>query len=333
MKFKIRFADQIVGFFILVAFLGLAGILILIGYNQRWFAKNYLFRSKFQSANGLSIGMPIKLKGFEIGTVRKISLKRDNTVDIEFHIYDNYYDKIISNSVLELATNPLGLGGGLRFHPGKEIGPPLTELSFIPSLDFDKGKQLVSENLVDLPKGEDVINSVLGKVDSTLTSLNSLIVSLDDAVNGRGKGPVSDILKDLTDTSTHLNDLLVNLKGISADVEATTATLGNSTGLVRRLLDPKGSMATLLDDDNVLFDQIVQVVEELNAFIKQLSEFGNFVNSTQPQITGILEKGKVALDKGNDVLEAVKNNPLLRGGIPEKKEQQTTFQSYRDEDF
>ncbi len=333
MKFKIRFADQIVGFFILVAFLGLAGILILIGYNQRWFAKNYLFRSKFQSANGLSIGMPIKLKGFEIGTVRKISLKRDNTVDIEFHIYDNYYDKIIPNSVLELATNPLGLGGGLRFHPGKEIWPPLAELSFIPSLDFDKGKQLVRENLVDLSKGEDVINSVLGKVDSTLTSLNSLIVSMDDAVNGRGKGPVSDILKDLTDTSTHLNDLLVNLKGITADVKMTTATLGDSTGLVRRLLDPRGSMATLLDDDNVLFDQIVQAVEELNAFIKQLSEFGNFINSTQPQITGILEKGKVALDKGNEVLEAVKNNPLLRGGIPEKKEQQTTFQSYRDEDF
>jgi hypothetical protein len=29
----------------------------------------------------------------------------------------------------------------------------------------------------------------------------------------------------------------------------------------------------------------------------------------------------------------VKNNPLLRGGVPARREQQTTFQSYRDEDF
>jgi hypothetical protein len=33
------------------------------------------------------------------------------------------------------------------------------------------------------------------------------------------------------------------------------------------------------------------------------------------------------------VLEAVKNNPLLRGGVPVQPAQQTTFQGYRDEDF
>ncbi len=47
MKFKIRFADQIVGLFLLVGVLGVAAILILIGINQRWFAKNYYFTSRF----------------------------------------------------------------------------------------------------------------------------------------------------------------------------------------------------------------------------------------------------------------------------------------------
>ena len=31
--------------------------------------------------------------------------------------------------------------------------------------------------------------------------------------------------------------------------------------------------------------------------------------------------------------EALKNNPLLRGGVPEKEEQPTTFKGYRDEEF
>ena len=58
-----------------------------------------------------------------------------------------------------------------------------------------------------------------------------------------------------------------------------------------------------------------------------------FVNSAQPQITGILEEGRQTLDQGKDVLQAVKNNPLLRGGVAPRKEQPTTFQGFRDMDF
>ena len=58
-----------------------------------------------------------------------------------------------------------------------------------------------------------------------------------------------------------------------------------------------------------------------------------YINSTQPQISTILEKGRDTLDQGKDVLEAVKNNPLLRGGVPPQREQTSTLKSYRDEDF
>ncbi len=61
MKFRIRFAHQIVGIFVLLAILGIAAILILLGINQRWFAKDYYFWSTFRSAGGLSVGMPIRL--------------------------------------------------------------------------------------------------------------------------------------------------------------------------------------------------------------------------------------------------------------------------------
>ena len=74
-------------------------------------------------------------------------------------------------------------------------------------------------------------------------------------------------------------------------------------------------------------------LQELNAVIAQLAEFTRFVNTTQPQILALLEQGRSTLDQGQDVLEAVKNNPLLRRGVPAKRPQQTTFQSYRDEDF
>ncbi len=107
-----------------------------------------------------------------------------------------------------------------------------------------------------------------------------------------------------------------------------------------RLLDPKGSVATLLDDGNELYGQIEgslaqvqEAVKGLARIVEQVNAFVDFVNGTRPQISGILETGRTTLETGNEVLEAVKNNPLLKGGVPESAEQTSTLKSYRDEDF
>ena len=118
MKFRIRYADQLVGLFLLLAVLAIAVILVFLGVNQRWFAKDYEFRSRFDSAGGLSVGMPIMLKGFEIGSIERIELNDDNQVDVLFTVQDTYYNKVLPNSVLELTSSPIGLGVTLNFYPG-----------------------------------------------------------------------------------------------------------------------------------------------------------------------------------------------------------------------
>jgi phospholipid/cholesterol/gamma-HCH transport system substrate-binding protein len=340
MKFRVRFAHQIVGVFVLLAILAVAAILILLGINQRWFAKDYYYWSVFKSAAGLSVGMPIRLKGFEIGKISTISLTRDNLVEIEFFIMDTYYDRVLPNSVLELSSNPLGLGGGMFFHPGKGPAEPLPEFSYIPSMDLEEGKQLVKSGLVDRPVGEDPIGEVIAslspilvQVDSTLQSIEQMVQSLDDSINGVGPGPLTGVIVELETVAGQINDVLDDLEMAATNINTLTEGMTDPTGLAKKLLDPKGSMATFLDDDNELYDQIVKSVEDLNRIIAELGQFVAFVNTTQPQISGILEKGKETLDQGRDVLEAVKNNPLIRGGVPEQLQQPTTFQSFRDEDF
>jgi phospholipid/cholesterol/gamma-HCH transport system substrate-binding protein len=435
MRFRIRFADQLVGVFLLVAVLGVAVILGFIGVNQRWFARNYRFRSRFESGGGLSVGMPIMLKGFEVGKIASVALNDANQVDVEFTIQDTYYPKVLPNSVLQLTSSPIGLGTTLNFLPGIPSAgreAPLPEGSFVYSLDLPEGRQLVEEGKVAIPKGEDVIGSVIAKVNPILDEVNStlgqirrVVGTVDLALQGTG-GPagemvaglaqvptrvngliddvnvrvaditdqvnavmdqvdgvlrkidtastnivgiteqtqdtVGSLTKSLTDTTaeaqTTIADLDAEMKAIStqvqgtignlstdldvitANLQKTTEELSNTQGLVTRLLDPKGSVATILDDNGELYGQIEQsvagvnkAVDGLNAILAQVSEFVDFVNSTRPQISGLLETGKATLGEGNQVLEAVKNNPLLRGGVPEQKEQQATLKSYRDEDF
>jgi len=340
MRFRIRFADKIVGIFILLAILGVAAALILLGLNQRWFARNYAYWSRFASAEGLSAGMPIKLKGFEIGRVDEIRLGRDNLVEMEFHVYDTYHDKVMPGSVLEKASSPFGLGTGLLLHPGPGQATPLPELSLIPSSDQEEGRRLLLIERGTEPSQNDPIASLLGQVqpvleeiDRTVLAIRQLADTLNRNLQGQGQGPLASSLNDVAGATRRVNALLAQLEAIAANLQATSAGLRDPTGLVKRLLDPKGSVATILDDNNQLYDRILGSIEELNAVIAQLAAFTRFVNTTQPQILGLLEQGRATLDQGQEVLEAVKNNPLLRGGVPPRREQQTTFQSFRDEDF
>ncbi len=375
MKLRIRFAEQVVGVFVLLAVVGVGLILVFIGVNQRWFARNYYFTSRFASGDGLAVGMPIMLKGFEIGRISRIALNPQNEVDVLFYVQDTYYDRVHRNSVLELATSPIGLGVSLKFHSGKDKGPPLPEMSFIPALDSEEGRELVDKGLVDIPKGEDVIGSVIAKLNPildetrmTISEIRHMAGTLDMAMSGKG-GPMGAMVSDLSETPGKVNkavdgmsvrvntlldkvgvisdnlqditvktrgvigDLSTNLDEISQNLKSMTGDLKNTQGLAKRLLDPKGSIDTFLNDQNQLYNQVEDSIKNADEIIAQMRSFMEFVNGTRPQISSVLEKGSSALDEGKDVLQAVKNNPLLRGGVPPRTEPPDTLKSYRDEDF
>ncbi len=108
MRFAVKHADKIVGFFVLLAVLGLVVVIIFLGANQHWYTRNIPFYTVFGSAKGLVRGMPITYKGFEIGKVSSIDLDENDTVVVQFYVYDTYYPKVTLRSVIELASNPLG---------------------------------------------------------------------------------------------------------------------------------------------------------------------------------------------------------------------------------
>ncbi len=351
MKFQIKFADQIVGLFIILAVMSVVFILVMMGINQRWFAKDYNYTSKFKTGNGLSVGMPIKLKGFQIGSVDKIYLLDDDSVEINFHIYDTYIEKVRKNSVLELSVSPIGIGGaGMLFYPGKATDI-IPEDSFIPSTDFREGQSLVDKELVNVPERDDTILNIINDISPLLQSTRSTMASLDDlmkltneTLKGEADGPIADIIDEvsamvimlnraITEAMISANTILENTTGITSDLKVTTSGLTDTEGLITRLLDPKGSIATLLDDDNELYKELYSIIEDAAKTTAELSDFVKYINNTQPQISELLEGSRAAIIKSKDVLEGLSNNPLLRGGIPEAEEQPTTYTNSVEEDF
>ncbi|PKL22978.1 MAG: hypothetical protein CVV47_17245 [Spirochaetae bacterium HGW-Spirochaetae-3] len=350
MKFKIKFADQIVGLFIIVALVFFVVIVVLIGANQRWFAKDYRFVTSFPSATGVAPGTSIIMKGFTIGKMDKLTLNDDNSVDALFHIYDTYYDKVREYSILELTVSPIGLGSQLLFHPGRSE-TRLAEGTFIPTADSIDGKALIEQELVEIPPKDDTITRLLANVNPLLENTNKTIVTVNRtltevnrALAGQSSGPLGSIVGDTSAITAdarervggildQVSSLLSELETISANLAETTDSIRDPTGLVTKLLDPSGSIKTFLDDDDALYDKVMSIVGELDKSMSSLQGIVSGLNREMPKIAGLLNETRTAIQQAQDVLEGVKNNPLIRGGITERVEQQPLNQAMREGSF
>ncbi|MDR1626223.1 MAG: MlaD family protein [Spirochaetia bacterium] len=339
MKFKIQFASEIVGIFALIAIIALATILIMMGINQRWFARNYYYTSRFASGKGLEQGMSINFKGFEIGRITDIYLTDENDVEIKFYIQDKYQPKVFENSVLQHTSSALGFGGDLIFHQGAQQTNPLEEFSYIPSLDLPEGRYLVTRGLVKIARDEDAITRVVDDVEPILENVNQLLLSLNTTLTalndpGAGDSALGDVMKNLVRTTGDLSAFLHQARpGLNAIIDNLGNMTGDSRGLVTKLLDPKGSLATLLDDNNRLFDQIEGILRDAAYSMGEVRGFSTTFTTARPQILELLEEGRQAVRLSQDVLEGLRNNPLLSGGITPRLEAPTTQQGYRDEVF
>lgn len=364
MKLRYRFANQVVGLFVIIAVALTVTLIVLMGANQRWFRRNYEYYARFDSANDISVGMAITFRGFTIGRVTDIALTDENEVNMTFTVQEEYIDKVTADSIIQVVSNPLG-GGQVLFHQGREDTPPLAEGTQIPTYNSKQGLRLREENRVIVLRDADPISQALGQIDPILTNVDRVFVNvasltdeLDVALSGESTGPVGGVLASLESTASELertvsrvnvivddaseqvSGLLGQVGTIAGNLEQTTAALADPTGMIPTLLDPQGSIATILDDDNELYGEIIAVIasiqasiDGLNASLAQVAAFTAYLNTTQPQISSLLEEGRSTLDSGQDVLEGLRNNPLLRGGIPAAREQPTTFRSVRDEEF
>jgi phospholipid/cholesterol/gamma-HCH transport system substrate-binding protein len=347
MRFRIKYADKIVGLFVVVAALFLAAGIVFLGANQRWFAKDIRFATRFASAAGASPGAAIMMRGFQVGKVTKVRLNDENAVDADFVIYSEYYPKVKEYSILEMVTSPIGLGTQLLFHPGK--GAKLAEAgSFIPLADSDEGRDLIERGLVDIPVKDDTItrllagvNPLIENVNKTVVTVNRTLTEVNRALAGESAGPLGSIVTDASGTMANVEKLSKDLSGQTKELLDSVSAIAKNvedltkdpTGLVPKLLDPKGSLKTLLDDKNQLYDSINGSVVELQRTLKNVQDITASLNDEMPAIAVTLDQARGAIAQAQDVLIGLKNNPLLRGGIPARVERQSQSQSMREGQF
>ena len=325
MTFKMKHADKIVGFFILVALVFMISVMIVILLNKRIFIKDPLYKSEFNTAKGLTVNMPIKLSGFEIGQLKTIDLNDENKVDVTFIIYKKWKDKITLNSVLDLSVSPIGIGSeGLVLYPGRFIegteNEGLPSGSFVFSTQSLEGKELIASGKANKPKTTDSITEVVENV-------NLLITDIDAIVKGQGEGP-------LNDTLYSLQSAIDNVNQITSDLTLLSEQLQSPEGLIPTLLASPGStIDKLFNDNEELYGEIYGSLEGLDSTINNLVQLSSSLVGMTPEINLMLQELTVSLQEAQKVMEGLKNNPLLKGGITEEKQVKKSKTTIREEEF
>ncbi|MCR4900965.1 MAG: MlaD family protein [Treponema sp.] len=337
MKFKIKYADQIVGGLSLFAIAALIFLAFFIASTQKWFVKKHHFYSIVSSANSVSEGMSLQYKGFGIGKVKKITLDSDDNVTIHFYVLDEYIDRVTEGSIVELSVSPIGLGSSLIFYPGVSQFI-MTDGTYIPEKSTPEAKELIKNKKVVISESNDTLTTIIASATSlvnhidelvqeitallagneeiplagTVNEINTILKQVSALLSGDTSVPIASIIDDLGETVETLNTILEDVNGLTT----------NPQGLIPKLLESEESKGT--------FDKLYA---SINTTIQDLNGISGSLDSEMPQVSILLAQVQTLLKQVQDVMTGLKNNPLLKNGVPERSEQQSATPKLREDSF
>ena len=326
MRFKISFSDQIVGFFIIFSLAALVFVFVMLGRSQRWFSKDVSFYTILPSADGLSNNMAVQYRGFTIGNVKTFYLNADDDVEVVFFIYEEYYDRVRQGSMVESISSPIGLGSSFMFHSGNGSAV-LREGSFIPVAGSPQARELIRQGLAVEPRHDDSITMLLTRANTTLEEVNQILAHVNEALGpgseiteiGRIVGSLQRTMEDAEGIPQNLDSLLTDISGLITEAQRELIPiLANVGAITDELSDPD------------IYVSLAAALGSVTSILDSLDTAIAFIPSQLPQIAGIIMELRQTLAAAEDVLVALSNNPILRGGIPQRPETQGGGTSPRD---
>lgn len=309
----------IVGAFILIGIIILIVGVLTLGGQRKSFVKTISVNSTFDDVGGLQKGNNIWFSGVKIGTVKKIQFSGDSKVDISMNIDNASKEYIHKDAKAKISTDGL-IGNKIIVIYG---GSPRTEA-------IEDGDKLIADKSLNT----DEMMANLQENNKNLIGITG-----DFKVIGKrlvdGKGTIGALLADSV-MSQKLNSTINNLNTISSNLKTASQ---NSNKVVKSFSDfaaklqTKGSLASELVTDTIVFSNLKSVVAQLQQAATQASAIttslkettGQLNNKNKPiglllndeetasQLKNTMKNLETSTQKLDENMEALQHNFLLRG--------------------
>ena len=317
MKFKIRHADKIVGILTIIAVVFLVAVIFLLGSKQRWFSKKYYYMTILQTSSGVSENMPIIYKGFTIGNVDSVKLNSEDLVEVSFHIVDEYRDKAREGCMVNINRSPIGLGNQFYFYAG--LGELLEDNTIIPLIDSYEGRKLMAEGLSQVTHVEDDLSTLVTRANEFLETINLVLAEAGDAIIGTDSTALGRMIGSAEITIANISAATSNLDGqLSEALTGVQKIISDVTAVTSELSSPDSSVLKILDSDGKVYKDLENSIHSLSGTLSNIEKTTGMLPGEMPQVSGLIEDLRVTIKSAEDVLESLKNNPLLKKGFTDK---------------
>ncbi len=305
------------------ALTAVAIIILILGYNllrgNDIFSKNIKLYAVYDRVDQLTISKPVYLNGFQIGRVDDLSINAQGKIVARLDISKDV--NIPRNSIAKISSLDLLGSKGVVLIRGNDF-------SFAKS-----GDTLISEIDKSLTESfnpvKDQAEAMLGKIDSILTAINSI---MDPGFQRNVNTSVERISQTLTSFQKITSDLAgqtERLKFIFANVESITTNLKNNNQKITSLLNNLDEITDQVAKANIK-DAVLNANKALADFADITAKIQNGQGSmgkllNDDRLYNNLAKSAEDLDK---LLIDVKANPkryvsfsVFGGGGGKKKEE------------
>ncbi len=274
---------QIVGWFVLVPVLILAGVLFVVGKNENLFEEKYKITTVLSEGYGLKLGYPVMLLGLQVGRISAIEFTEQNNAQFTLQILKKYQEKIRADSKAQI-----GKSGGFLGEPQIEITPGKKSEPVVQA-----GGHIESEEPLNLMAEAKVLLETVGK---TLARVDVIAQDVQATIKtGQATlGHVEEASAGLPEVMRNVRDTSLTIKQASKDVASEIPAL---TASARKSLNRVGDV---VEDVKASTAKIPATVENVKAMTEDLK--GLIHNDVPPLITSVQD----SMDDVTEILAGAK---------------------------
>jgi phospholipid/cholesterol/gamma-HCH transport system substrate-binding protein len=288
-----------VSLFLVMAVLGVIGVILLVGYKQGAFLRHTTIYFHAADVFGISKGTSVRLFGVPVGSVSNLDIS-DRGVRVELSIISDYTPRLPKTTRARLVREGYVGAATIQLVPGGEPGRAMQ-----PVADGDEIEYMAPRGVAELVEDfKTQLTPVINDLRRVLVDMNQPNSDFRKSMAG-----ASAFLQQLPETNRDVRKLLQDTDNMVRQADTTLASLGRVSGdLERRVPLVAGKMETALDNMSETSTQIRDTVRKN----------GDALHEVLVQMPGLLRDGNELVRDGQDVVGAARNSWLLRDNVEVK---------------
>lgn len=265
------------GIFVFLGTVLIVVAILFIGNKDSLFASTITVKSVFGEVEGLKTGAPVRLSGYDIGSVSNITLDPDRPgkVIVEMRIEENVRNFVRLNSVASITTEGLVGKKIVSITPGSTDYEVVKDGGMIESVDPANLQTIIAEsqgviaNLQEMSKNfadiTDKVNAGQGTVGKIFNDDELYFAAVDLTKSAdRSLDIMTTKLDEITD---YIVELGSGLNRVMHDIDTTVTNIKELTTMVNK---GEGALGALIADKSV-YDSVKTAIANL----VETSEFAN----------------------------------------------------------